>query len=499
MATKKFSELTTLDIVNANLELTVIPVLDTSSGTTRKVTLQQINDSIEANIPFAAAAFTQANTAFLQSISNYTSAVTKLDVTSSGSSAYLIDQYSGNNPSIYVSAGETISFNLNVSGHPFLIRESSGGVNTSSGLTHISTTGVVSTGSSAQGKETGVLYWKVPFSLIGSTYVYQCAIHGGMIGNIIIQQPVSFVAANTISASSYANAAFVVANTANVNSISASEYANAAFAVANNGITDSWARDTANAASSYANSSYSQANTANTLAQAAFNAANNVNVSGNTGNVTFSNQVVQGTGDEYGGGGLYLAPGPNSTSNLQYLRVRGGDAPTHIHLDTGNNSYYDQYFGDDGKYVKLGADGVISIGTNYNVWSFGANSNLIFPDSSTQNTAYTGLSKFSTVTTSTHTFNELTEDILFCDPNSAGSQISIYLPDSIANGKSFTVKNINSGGNVVYVQVQTGNTPLEIETGSVGTFNYANIANTGSSITWLFDGTTYRIINEVIR
>jgi hypothetical protein len=62
MATKKFSELTVLDTVNANLVLTVIPVYDTSSGTTRKVTLQQINDSIEANIPFAAAAFTQANT-----------------------------------------------------------------------------------------------------------------------------------------------------------------------------------------------------------------------------------------------------------------------------------------------------------------------------------------------------------------------------------------------------------------------------------------------------
>jgi len=62
MATKKFSELTVLDTVNANLVLTVIPVYDTSSNTTRKVTLQQINDSIEANIPFAAAAFTQANT-----------------------------------------------------------------------------------------------------------------------------------------------------------------------------------------------------------------------------------------------------------------------------------------------------------------------------------------------------------------------------------------------------------------------------------------------------
>ncbi len=41
MATKKFSELTVLDTVNANLVLTVIPVYDTSSNTTRKLTLQQ--------------------------------------------------------------------------------------------------------------------------------------------------------------------------------------------------------------------------------------------------------------------------------------------------------------------------------------------------------------------------------------------------------------------------------------------------------------------------
>jgi len=95
--------------------------------------------------------------------------------------------------------------------------------------------------------------------------------------------------------------------------------------------------------------------------------------SGNTGNVTFDNQVIQGTGDQYGGGGLYLAPGTDSTGNLQYLRVRGGDYPTHIHFDTGNTAYYDQYFGDDNKYVKLeaGYSGNIVIGTNSLNWIFG--------------------------------------------------------------------------------------------------------------------------------
>ena len=104
-----------------------------------------------------------------------------------------------------------------------------------------------------------------------------------------------------------------------------------------------------------------------------------VSLSGNIGNVTFNNQAVVGTGTQDGSGGLYLAPGTESVGNLQYLRVRGGDVATHIHLDTGNNSYFDQYFGDDGKYVKLESGGNISIGTNTHNWTFGLDGNLTVP------------------------------------------------------------------------------------------------------------------------
>lgn len=286
MTTKKISELTLLDTVNANLNLTVIPVLDTSSGTTRKVTLQQLNDSIEANIPFAAAAFTQANT-----------------------------------PS------------------------------------HVAN-----------------------------------------------------------SASSYANASFIKANTALSDAASASLYANAAFSVANNGITDSWSRDSANSSSNYANSSFAKANASNILAQSAYDYANNI---------------------------VLVDSWARNSSN-----------------------------------------------------SSGAYANAAF---AAANNAVSTNKMVSIITTNTHGFNELTEDILLCDPNSAGSQINITLPDSMENGKVFTVKNINSGGNVVYVQVATGTTPLETETGSVGTYNYATLANTGTAITWVFDGTTYRIIYEMIK
>ena len=255
-----------------------------------------------ANFAFSAAntadakavtAGSYANSGFTQANSNYTSAVTKLDVINSGSSAYLIDQYNNvANQTIYVSAGETIAFNLNVSGHPFVIRESSGGANTSNGLTHVSTTGVVSTGASAQGKVSGVLYWKVDFSLAGSTYVYQCTIHGGMVGNIVIQQPASFVAANTTlafnaanSASSYANSAFQTANNQlSYVANSAASYANSAFLAAN---TPS---HVANSAASYANGAFAAANTK--LSSSGGSITGDISITGNltvTGNTTYTN------------------------------------------------------------------------------------------------------------------------------------------------------------------------------------------------------------------
>jgi hypothetical protein len=109
-----------------------------------------------------------------------------------------------------------------------------------------------------------------------------------------------------------------------------------------------------------------------------------VTASANTGNVTFNDQVVVGTGDQVGSGGLYLAPGTQSVANLQYWRVRGGDVATHMHLDTGNNAYFDQYFGDDGKYVKLANTGNVEIGSddatgNSAQWTFGTDGVVALP------------------------------------------------------------------------------------------------------------------------
>lgn len=132
---------------------------------------------------------TDANSAGLTIDEVYLPAITTLSVSNTGATAYLFDQYSGNNPTIYAVGGLTIAFKLNVSGHPFLIQDGAGN-NYNTGLVHVSTTGTVVTGSSAQGQVSGTLYWKIPASISGN-YRYQCSIHAPMVGTITVKNIVS--------------------------------------------------------------------------------------------------------------------------------------------------------------------------------------------------------------------------------------------------------------------------------------------------------------------
>jgi plastocyanin len=117
----------------------------------------------------------------------YLPAITMLTTTNNGASSYRFDQYgTADNPTVYAINGTTIAFNLNVSGHPFLI-QTSGGANYNEGLVHVTTAGAVTTGASAQGQTSGTLYWKVPTSISGN-YRYICSIHSSMVGVINIKQ-----------------------------------------------------------------------------------------------------------------------------------------------------------------------------------------------------------------------------------------------------------------------------------------------------------------------
>ena len=135
---------------------------------------------------------TDATSAALTVDQVYLPAITRLDVTNNGSAAYRFDQYGvTDNATIYAISGTTIAFNLNIVGHPFLV-QTSGGTNYDTGLVHVSNTGTVLTGSSAQGQVAGTLYWKIPASTIGN-YQYQCSIHVGVMVGVITIKDISAI------------------------------------------------------------------------------------------------------------------------------------------------------------------------------------------------------------------------------------------------------------------------------------------------------------------
>ena len=114
-------------------------------------------------------------------------AITTLVVTADSNNGYKMDQYGNTeDPTIYAISGTTIAFKINSgSNHPFQI-ETSGGSAYNNGLVHVALDGTVSTGSSAQGKVSGTLYWKVPSNISGN-YAYQCTVHSSMRGTIVVK------------------------------------------------------------------------------------------------------------------------------------------------------------------------------------------------------------------------------------------------------------------------------------------------------------------------
>jgi len=101
------------------------------------------------------------------------------DVTASSSSDYTLSgtdrngNISGSDPNLTFSVGDTISFVVSASGHPFYLKTvaGTGTGNTISGITNNGTTNQTIT-------------W-TPTS--AGTFYYQCSLHGGMVGTITIQ------------------------------------------------------------------------------------------------------------------------------------------------------------------------------------------------------------------------------------------------------------------------------------------------------------------------
>ena len=97
-------------------------------------------------------------------------------VTSNGSSAYRFAgpgvDATADNPNFTLYKGATYIFNNTTgSGHPFAIRTGSGGSSFTEGVS---------------GSTTGTQVFTVPHEPSDTSLVYQCTIHGGMVGNLTI-------------------------------------------------------------------------------------------------------------------------------------------------------------------------------------------------------------------------------------------------------------------------------------------------------------------------
>ena len=102
-----------------------------------------------------------------------------ISVTASSNNDYTLvgtdanGEVNGNDPSITMSVGETISFSVNAASHPFYIKTVQGG-GTSDQVSGVSNNGTTN----------GVVSWA---PTAAGTYYYQCSDHNGMYGEITVQ------------------------------------------------------------------------------------------------------------------------------------------------------------------------------------------------------------------------------------------------------------------------------------------------------------------------
>ena len=127
------------------------------------------------------------------------------NVVNNGASAYKFtgDGFdSADNPTLYLQRGLTYKFNVNASGHPFEIRLSNGGSAYSTGVTN-------------NANQDSAVYF-TPHMDAPNTLVYQCTVHSGMVGDIVIVDNNSFLDSSTVTGvitASYINALTIDADT----------------------------------------------------------------------------------------------------------------------------------------------------------------------------------------------------------------------------------------------------------------------------------------------
>lgn len=174
----------------------ITDTLNIAAGTGISITTNDTTDTITITNTSSAGSSTFSGLADVTSANItidkvYEPAIAMLRVDNVGTSAYTFpSHYSGSNPTIYAISGTTLAFDLSlIPGHPFEIQDNTLSALTSN-LVHVATDGTVSTNAAAQGKTSGVLYWRIPQNA-NTTYVYQCQNHAPMFGNITVKDIVT--------------------------------------------------------------------------------------------------------------------------------------------------------------------------------------------------------------------------------------------------------------------------------------------------------------------
>ena len=102
-----------------------------------------------------------------------------INVTAQNSSDYILigndrnGSINGNDPAVTLNVGDTINFDVDAPGHPFYLKTLAG-----------TGTGNTINNASNNGTTNQIVSWTPDTT---GTYYYQCSLHGGMVGRIIVQ------------------------------------------------------------------------------------------------------------------------------------------------------------------------------------------------------------------------------------------------------------------------------------------------------------------------
>ena len=174
--------LTTADIAeNTNLYFTNERAVNAGSATYILQSSQQgIINSASATAYASASAYTNSeiNALTTNDIPEPTVAGNEtFTVTNSGTGAYVVAAV--NNPTFNLVKGNTYTFVINASGHPFWIQSASGGYSSGN---------IYSTGTTNLGTDNGTITWTIPLNAPNTLY-YACQLHSSMQGTINLVNP----------------------------------------------------------------------------------------------------------------------------------------------------------------------------------------------------------------------------------------------------------------------------------------------------------------------